>query len=171
MKPTTRKLLLAGLAGVSILSAAAVIAGGPGSGCPGGHVPGMTHGMSGHGPGMMGHGPGWGGSRHALHAPEDRADSHLEVLKSELKLQPGQESAWNAFATAARAQAKTMGQARAEMSDKARTMPERMELANKLAKEREQGMDKVSQAMKALYETLTPEQRKALDQRGPWNHG
>jgi len=168
MKTTTRKLLFAGLAGVSILSATAVIAGGPGCG---GYGPGHGPGMTGHGPGMMGYGPGWGGPRHAAFAPEERADWRLDVLKSALKLQPAQESAWNAFAAAAQAQAKTMGQARDEMWEKTRTVPERMELANKMSKERDQGMEKVTQAMKTLYEVLTPEQRKVLGRHGPWIHG
>lgn len=67
--------------------------------------------------------------------------------------------AWNAFATVAQVQAKTMGQARDEMWQQARTMPDRMDLAGKLSKEREQGMEKLAQAMKALYEVLRPEQR------------
>ena len=167
MKTTTRNLLIAGLAGASLLSASAVIAGGAGCGGPGSYGPGM----SGHGPGMMGHGPGWGGPRHAAFAPEDRAGWQLDMLKSTLKLQPTQEGAWNAFAAAAQAQAKTMGQVRDEMWEKARTTPESMDLASKLSKEREQGMEKVTQAMKALYEMLTPEQRKVLDRRGPWVHG
>ena len=153
MKTTTRNLLIAGLAGASLLSASAVIAGGAGCGGPGSY------------------GPGWGGPRHAAFAPEDRAGWQLDMLKSTLKLQPTQEGAWNAFAAAAQAQAKTMGQVRDEMWEKARTTPERMDLASKLSKEREQGMEKVTQAMKALYEMLTPEQRKVLDRRGPWVHG
>lgn len=51
MKTTTRKLLLAGLAGASVLAATAVIAGGPGCGGP------------------SGYGPGWGDPRHAAFAP------------------------------------------------------------------------------------------------------
>ncbi|QKO20571.1 Spy/CpxP family protein refolding chaperone [Rhodoferax sp. BAB1] len=154
MKPTTRKLLLAGLAVVSVFSAAAVIAGGPACDGHGGGRAGMSHGMSGQGP------------RHASFAPEERATRHLDELKSTLKLQAAQEGAWNAFAAAAQEQAKTMGKARDEMHGKqVQTTPERMDLARKLAREREQGMDKVAQAMKALYETLTPEQRKVLDQQ------
>lgn len=164
MKPTTRKLLLAGLAVVSVFSAAAVIAGGPACDGHGGYRSGMSHGMSGHGPGMMEHGRG--GPRHASFAPEERATRHLDELKSTLKLQAAQEGAWNAFAAAAQEQAKAMGKARDEMHGKqVQTTPERMDLARKLAREREQGMDKVAQAMKTLYETLTPEQRKVLDQQ------
>lgn len=164
MKNTTRKLLLAGLAGVSVLTATAVIAGGPGCG---GYSPGY-----GYGPAMMGHGTGWGGGpRHAAFAPEEQAEWQLGGLRSALKLQPAQEGAWNAFANSALEQAKQMGQTRDEMWEKARTMPERMELTSKLVKEREQGMEKVTRKMQALYEVLTPEQRKVLDRRAPWVHG
>lgn len=170
MKTTTRNLLLAGLAGVSILTATAVIAGGPGCGGPLGYG-GYGPGMGGHGPGTWGYGPGWGGPRQAAFAPEEMAGYQLDGLKTLLKLQPAQENAWNAFAAAAREQAQRMGQARDEMWEKTRTLPERMELADKLAKEREQGMEKLTQTMKTLYETLTPDQRKLLDRRGPWIHG
>jgi len=160
MKLTTRNVLLAGLAGVSILSAAAVIASGPG--CAG---------EAGNGPSMMGHGPGWGGQRHAAYSLEDRAGWRLKILKSELDLLPTQVTAWNAFSTAAQAQARQMEQLREAMRAKAGTLPERMELAKKSSMEREQGMVKVMQAMKSLYETLTPEQRKVLDAQGPMTHG
>jgi hypothetical protein len=174
----TRNVLIAGIAGFSLLAASAVIAGGPGcGGFPGyggygGYGPGP--GMAGPGmmgPGMMGHGPGWGGPRHAAFAPEEMASWQLDALKKSLKLQPAQEGAWNQFAETALARAKQMGEARDEMWAKARTTPERMALADKLAKEREAGHEKVTKAMKALYETLTPEQRKVLDRRGPWVNG
>lgn len=57
---------------------------------------------------MMGHGPGWGGFHHAAFAPEEMAGRQLDMLKNSLKLQPAQEGAWQAFATAAQAQAKQM---------------------------------------------------------------
>ncbi len=152
MKFTTRNVLLAGLAGVSILAAAAVIASGPG--CAG----------------EAGPGPGWGGQRHAAYSLEDRAGWRLKILKSDLDLLPTQLTAWDAFSTAAQAQAGQMGQLRKAMRAKASTLPERMELAKKFSREREQGMGKVKQAMKSLYETLTPEQRKVLDAQGPWTH-
>ena len=87
------------------------------------------------------------------------------MLKNSLRLQPAQEGAWQAFATAA--QAKQMGRARDAMWNSARTAPERLELANKLAKERDLGMEKTTQSMKTLYEALTPDQRKIIDQYGP----
>jgi Spy/CpxP family protein refolding chaperone len=147
MKLTTRKLLVAGLAGVSLLAAGAVVAGGPAC-------------------------DGHGSPRHASFNPQERADRHLSELKSDLKLQPAQEAAWNAFVAAAQEQSKSMGRARDEMHGKTLTAPERMELASKFANEREQGIAKVSQAVEALYEVLTPEQRKVLDQQhGGLRHG
>lgn len=168
MKTTTRNLLIAGLAGASLLSASAVIAGG--AGCGGRQL------WSRHERPRPGNDGPWsrlGGPRHAAFAPEDRAGwqtRHAQV--DVVKLQPTQEGAWNAFCCGRRPGAgKDQGQVRDEMWEKARTTPERMDLASKLSKEREQGMEKVTQAMKALYEMLTPEQRKVLDRRGPWVHG
>lgn len=167
MKSTTRNLLVAGLAGASILSATAVIAGGPGCGSYG---PGYGPGMMGHGPGMMGYGWG-GGPRHAAFAPEERVGYQLDVLKRSLKLSAEQEKSWNAFAAAVEVQAKRMGELRDEAWSKARTVPERMEQASQFAKERDRAFDEVGKAMKGLYDVLTPEQRKLLDRQGPWLHG
>ena len=156
MKPMTRKLIITGLAGTFLFSAAAVIAGGPDCNGFGPHSS-----MGGHG--MMGH--GHSDPRHATFNPQERAGRHLSELKAALKLQPAQESAWDSFAAAATEQAKAIDKARDEMHGNTLTTPERIDLARKFSKEREQGMDKVTQAMKTLYETLTPEQRKVLDQQ------
>lgn len=175
MKTTTRKLLFAGLAGVSILSATAVIAGGPGCGGYGpGYGPAYGAGYGpgpGYGPGMMGHGPGWGGPRSAAYVPEEMAGYQLDGLKRSLRLSAEQEKPWNTFAVAVEKQAKRMGEIRDEMWNSARTMPERLDRADKFAKERDAAFDEVGRAMKGLYQTLTPEQRKVLDRYGPWVHG
>ena len=157
MKTTTRNLLIAGLAGVSILSATAVIAGGPGCG--------------GYGPGMMSHSFGWGGPRHAAFAPEEMAGYQLDGLKRSLKLNAEQEKPWNTFSAAVEKQAKRMSEMRDEMWSSSRTMPERIDRAEKFAKERDAAFEEVGKAMKSLYEALTPDQRKVLDRYGPWIHG
>lgn len=164
MKTSIRNLILAGVAGVSLVSASVVLAGGPGCG-------GFGPGYSGYGPGMMGHGPGWGGPRQAAFAPEEMAGYQLDGLKASLKLKPDQEKSWSTFAATVQTQAKRMGEVRDEMWGAARTTPERMDMASKFAKERERGYEEVSKAVKALYDVLTPEQRKVLDRRGPWVHG
>jgi len=165
MQTTTRNLLLAGLASVSILSATAVIAGGPGCG---GYGPSFG---PGYGPAMMGHGPSWGGPRHAAFAPEEMAGYQLDGLKRSLKLSAEQEKTWATFAAAVEKQAKRMGELRDETWRSARTMPERIDQAEKFAKERDASFSEVSKAMKGLYETLTPEQRMVLDRFGPRVHG
>lgn len=166
MKTSIRNLILAGVTGVSLISASVALAGGPG-GCGGGN---FGPGYSNHGPGMM-MGHGWGGPHHAAFSPEEMAGNQLEWLKKSLKLQPDQEKPWNAFAAAVETQAKRMGEMYDENSGAAKTMPERMDLASKFAKERERSFDEVSKAMKGLYEVLTPDQRKVLDRRGPWMRG
>ncbi len=166
MKTSIRNLILAGITGFSLISASVALAGGP-VGCGGGN---FGPGYSNHGPGMM-MGHGWGGPRHAAFSPEEMAGNQLEMLKKSLKLQADQEKSWNAFAAAVETQAKRMGEMYDEKSDAAKTMPERMEMASKFAKERERSFDEVSKAMKGLYEALTPEQRKVLDRRGPWMRG
>lgn len=165
MKNTVRNLLVAGIAGVSLVGAAVAFAGGPGCGGFGGPA-----GYSNYGPGMMGHGPGMMGR--AAYAPEDMAGYQLDALKRSLKLQPGQEQPWANFAAAVETQAKRMGEFRDQAwAGNARTVPERMDQANKFAKEREQAFDTVGKAMKGLYEVLSPEQRRLLDRQGPWFHG
>lgn len=166
MKTSIRNLILAGVTGVSLISASVALAGGPGGGCGGNFGPGFSN----HGPGMM-MGHGWGGPRHAAFSPEEMAGNQLEWLKKSLKLQADQEETWNAFAAAVETQAKRMGEFHDEKSYSAKTTPERMDMAGKFAKERERSFDEVSKAMKGLYEVLTPEQRKVLDRRGPWMRG
>ena len=169
MKTTTRKLLLAGLAGVSILSASAVVAGG--FGC-GGYGPAHGAGYGpGYGPGMMGHGPGWGGPHRVAYSPEDMAGYQLDGLKRSLKLGAEQEQPWATFAAAVEKQAKQMGELRDEFWNAARTMPERIDQAEKFAKQRDAAFDEVGKAMKGLYEVLTPDQRKVVDRYGPWMRG
>lgn len=159
MKTSVRNLILAGVTGVSLIAASVALAGGPG-GCGGNFGPGYSN----HGPGMM-MGHGWGGPRHVAFAPEEMAGQQLAWLKTSLKLQADQEKPWAAFAAAVETQANRMGEMH-DQNTSAKTMPERLELAGKFAKERERAFDQVSQAMKSLYEVLTPDQRAVLDRRG-----
>lgn len=178
MKRTTRNVLISSLAGATLLGASVVMAGGAGCGGPGGFGPagfagpGFGPAMMGHpGPGMMAHGHAMGGHPGTAFAPEERARWHLDALKASLKLQPDQEAAWQAFETTAMDQAKSMGQARDKMWSQTQTLPERAALASEFMKERSQGMEKVSGAMKALYDVLTPEQQQMLNRPGFGMHG
>jgi hypothetical protein len=171
MKNTVRNLLVAGIAGISLVGAVTAFAGGPGCGGfggPAGHGPGYSD----FGPGMRGHGPGWGGPHQAAFAPEEMAGYQLDALKRSLRLQPEQEKSWANFASAVEAQAKRMGEIRDQVwTDSTRTMPERIDQAGKFAQERQRAFDAVGKTMKDLYDVLSPEQRRQLDRRGPWVRG
>ncbi len=168
MSKTIRNLILAGVAGLTLASGSIALAGGPGCGGYATHGPAAWNG-DGFGPGMMGH--GWGGPYRAAFSVEERVGYQLDILKRSLKLAAEQETAWNGFATAVEKQAKRMAEMRESMWDTPRTMPERIEQAEKLSRERDAAFSEVSKASKQLYEVLNPEQRKLLDRRGPWMHG
>ena len=176
MKTPIRNLILAGVAGVSIVAASvALAAGGAGAG-PGCDTGNAGPGFSKYESGMMmghGHGPrhGRGGPRGGDFSPEERAAQHLDRLKTSLKLHADQEKQWNVLASTVETQAKRMGELRKERAEAPKTAPERLEMASKITQERARHLDEMSKAMKGLYDTLTPEQRTVLDRRGPWMRG
>lgn len=99
--------------------------------------------------------------------PAARAEQHLTLLKSELKPTAQQEPLWNAFADKAKAEA---GKGMQAMRDKAQdskndglTAPERMAQMNAIMKERLAAHEAVTDSFKRLYDSLTPEQKKAAD--------
>lgn len=155
MKKLTRNILIAGLAGAAILSAGAVVAGGQGCEGRGPGMSGASH--------QMGFASQHGDSRHERGFMQDKAAQHLQDMKASLKLSDGQQAAWSAFERVAMTQAQSMFKHREAMFKDGATMLERMDMAKGFAKDREAAMTEVSQAMQALYEALTPEQRKALD--------
>lgn len=168
MNKTVRNLILAGVAGLTLASGSLALAGGPDCGGRGSHGPAAWMGSN-FGPGMMGH--GWGGPHRAAFTVEDKVGYQLDSLKRSLKLGTEQEQAWNNFATAVEKQAKRMSEMRETMWDTPRTLPERIEQAEKFAHERDAAFADVSKASKLLYEVLNPDQRKLLDRRGPGIHG
>lgn len=78
------------------------------------------------------------------------AGYQLDGLKRSLRLSAEQEIPWNAFAATVEKQAKHMGEIRDEMWSLARTMPERLDRVDKLAKERNTAFYEVGKAMKGL---------------------
>lgn len=101
---------------------------------------------------------------------QERAGAHHEqrllALKSKLQLQPEQEGAWNAFATA---------MAVRPAVDRARTQdlaplstPERIDRMKALRQERQAAMgalaDQRGEATKAFYAQLKAEQKKVFDE-------
>jgi Spy/CpxP family protein refolding chaperone len=147
---TRTHTLIAGLvAGLALAVAAATYAQSSG---------GMGHGC---GPGM-GMGPGHGPM--AGVDPAAMADSRLSDLKAQLKINTSQESAWQTFATQAKAQAASMQAMRAQMQQDTGTAPERMAQRTAAMQQRAAGMATMTDAFGALYAVLTPEQKAIADQ-------
>ncbi len=116
---------------------------------------------SGYGPGM-GMGPGHGPM--AGVDPAAMIDSRLADMKTQLKITATQESAWQAFTTAARQQATDMQAIRGQMQQGAGTAPERMGQRATAMQQRSQAMATMTNAFNALYAVLTPEQKTVADQ-------
>ena len=138
-----------------------------------GSGPGMGRGMGpGNGPGpMMGGGMGYGpmGQRMGPQTygnPVAAAEGRLAYFKSELKITAAQESAWKTFSDQAKQQAESMQKLMASVRGSAQaTAPERLELRNQVAKQRQGQMEKGTAAFKELYAALSPEQKALADQR------
>lgn len=99
----------------------------------------------------------------------ERMQMRQTQLHDALKLTPEQEGAWKKYAESMRPPA-----AAAQRSDDWRkmSMPERGEKMLELSQQHQERMREHVAAMKALYATLTPEQRKVFDshhaeRRGP----
>ena len=111
----------------------------------------------------MDHGGGMG------HGPRDPAKmqemiaKHQADLKAKLKITPAQEGAWGSFTTAMKPPAGMMGQRpdRAEMGKL--TTPERIDKMKAMRTQRDAEMDKRSDATKAFYAALSPEQKTVFD--------
>ncbi len=122
-------------------------------------------GDAGWGPGhMMGY--GYGPGPQAYGNPGAFVENRLANLKSELKITPAQEAAWNAYVEQAKSQAESMRSSMTAMHERTpATLPERMELRNKIWKERQAQSEAMGLKLKELYAALTPEQKAILDQR------
>ena len=91
---------------------------------------------------------------------EEMAEKYLQREHDQLKIQPAQEKAWQAYAAAVKG---TLGLAPAHMDAQA-TAPERLDNRLKVMQHRVAALQKQSVALKALYQQLTPQQRQQLDQ-------
>lgn len=186
----TRKLVASAIAAAGIAAAAIAYADppagfGPGSeGCAfggagpgamgyggrgGGYGPGMMGSGGpggGYGPGMMGGGwgPRGGFGPGAGAGPVARQDARLAFLKEELKITADQQAAWDAYATAVKAQAAAMEAFHAQAPAANVTPGERIEQHANFAKLRADQMTALSAAVKDLYAVLTPEQKTTADQ-------
>lgn len=140
---TSRKIALSAVAGLGIILGTAALA--------------HDHSWK------MGHGPEGHGSKE--HCGDGKHEARLDALKSDLKLTPAQEPAWQAFESAVQAR-KDMHLGKQDIAEGTDRMQARIEqMEQRLA-----GMKEIQKALNALYQILTPEQKAVLDQHGPRGH-
>jgi hypothetical protein len=125
--------------------------------------------------GGMGYGPGMGmrGGYGMMGTvdPAAAVDARLTYMKTTLKINASQESAWQVFAAAVKQQSTAMAAVAAQMSQST-TAPDRMALRTAMLQQRAAGQPAVADAFNTLYAALTPEQKAIADQgfgmmRGP----
>lgn len=115
--------------------------------------------------------PGSNGDCEARHGQqfhagwEEHRAKHLSELKEKLKLKPEQEAAWNAFASASQPGEHPVGVDRqAVRGEFAKlTTPQRLDKMLAVSDQRHARMVERSQAIKAFYAQLTPEQQSVFD--------
>jgi len=99
--------------------------------------------------------------------PVASAQTHLNELKAKLNLTADQQAAWQTFSDQVNDQAKNMAAMRDKMMEQTQTMPktapEQMAMMAKMMKDRARHMDKMADAVKEFYATLSPEQQTAFD--------
>ncbi|PAY10616.1 hypothetical protein CK489_02580 [Bradyrhizobium sp. UFLA03-84] len=116
------------------------------------------------GPGMM------GGSRSAeamCAAMGSHIEGRLAYIKAELKVTNAQESLWNAYATAARDNAKALVARCTTMMgkrDSHLSLPDRLDQSEQLLSAQLDAMRVMNKTLKPLYDTLSDGQKKAADQ-------
>jgi Spy/CpxP family protein refolding chaperone len=106
--------------------------------------------------------------RHGQNDPakwEARRAEHLSGLKAKLNLAPGQEAAWNTFASASQTGMHRMDDDRQVMRDELARLstPERIDRMQARSEMRRAKMAERAEAIKAFYAQLTPEQQKVFD--------
>jgi Spy/CpxP family protein refolding chaperone len=149
------KIMTGSAAAVAALALTAVAYAQPCGGMGGG--PGHGTGM---GPGF-GMGPGYAARGDVDHAAV--AEGRLAYLKSALKITPAQESVWDAFTTASKAQATSMDAMREKMWASTGSAAERTAARADAMQQRASAMAAMSKAFGSLYAVLTPEQKAIAD--------
>jgi hypothetical protein len=96
--------------------------------------------------------------------PAAFAEKHLAGLKADLKITTQQEALWQDFASKAKDGAgKGFQAARGQSQDLGLSAPERMAKATEMLKQRVAAMETVNESFKHLYDSLSPEQKRAAD--------
>jgi len=98
----------------------------------------------------------------------DRVEGRIAFLKTELKITDAQSAAWNAFADALRANAKSLGEVRASMVPQAgvpqQGLVDRLALQEKWLAARLEGTRAIKSALINLVGTLSDEQKEAANE-------
>lgn len=98
----------------------------------------------------------------------DRIEGRIAFLRTELKITDAQTPAWNAFADALRANAKSLGEVRATMMSQAgagqQSLMDRLALQEKWLAARLEGTRTIKSALTNLVGSLSDEQNKAADE-------
>jgi len=96
----------------------------------------------------------------------DHIEGRIAFLRTELKITDAQTSAWNAFADALRANAKSLGEVRASMMAGAapQTLLDRLTLQEKWLAARLEGTRAIKSALTNIVGTFSDEQKKLADE-------
>jgi hypothetical protein len=96
----------------------------------------------------------------------DRVDSRLERLREDLQLLPSQQAAWKAYAESVTAFADDITRERTrDQPNTVQTPIERIDRMVEVARNRLTALEDIAAAAKALYSTLTPEQKESAATR------
>ena len=102
--------------------------------------------------------------------PSSPAEQHVEArikqLHGQLKITAAEETQWNQFAQTMRDNAHDMDEAAEQRSQQFATMTavDNMQSYEKLAEDHVQHLQKLIPAFQALYDAMSPEQKKTADQ-------
>jgi LTXXQ motif family protein len=95
----------------------------------------------------------------------DRVEGRIAFLRAELKVTDAQNSAWNAFADALRANARSLGEVRSSMMAGAQqNLVDRLALQEKWLTARLEGTRAIKAALANLVGTLSDEQKRTADE-------
>lgn len=96
----------------------------------------------------------------------DHVEGRIAFLRTELKISDAQDSAWNAFADALRANAKSLGEVRSSMmaGPGQQGVVDRLALQEKWLAARLEGTRAIKSALTNLVSTLSDDQKKTADE-------
>lgn len=99
-------------------------------------------------------------------AAEQHVEARIKQLHGQLHITSAQDSQWNQFAQTMRDNARDMDEAAEQRAQQFPTMTavDNMQSYEKLAEDHVQHLQKLIPAFQALYDSMSPEQKKTADQ-------